>query len=115
MEEAKSVEAENQKKREWFSKKTDELFSDEFKGFEFDVNGKKVFFKPADAAELKRAQQTPMNFINKYIGDDGLLSDPAGYHKALSAAMNPEKFAKFFYEQGQADAVGDIGKEVQKY
>jgi hypothetical protein len=51
-----------------------------------------------------------MNFINKYIGEDGLLSDPAGYHKALSAAMNPEKFAKFFYEQGQADAVGDITK-----
>jgi hypothetical protein len=111
LEEAKSVEAGNQKKREWFSKKTDELFGDEFKGFEFDVNGKKMVFKPADAAELKTSQQSPMNFINKYIGEDGLLSDPAGYHKALSAAMNPEKFAKFFYEQGQADAVGDITKK----
>ena len=110
LEEEKSVEAGNQKKREWFSKKTDELFGDEFKGFEFDVNGKKMVFKPADTAELKTSQQSPMNFINKYIGEDGLLSDPAGYHKALSAAMNPEKFAKFFYEQGQADAVGDITK-----
>jgi hypothetical protein len=111
LEETKKVEADNQQKREWFSKKTDELFSDEFKGFEFDVNGKKVFFKPAEASELKSTQQTPMNFINKYIGENGLLSDPSGYHRALSAAMNPEKFAKFFYEQGQADAVGDITRK----
>ena len=110
MKDAESVEAENQKKREWFSKKTDELFSDGFKGFEFSVNDEKFTFKPADAAELKESQQSPMNFVNKYIGEDGLLSDAAGYHKALSAAMNPDKFAKFFYEQGQASAVDGMAK-----
>jgi len=111
MKDAESVEAENQKKREWFSKKTDELFSDGFKGFEFSVNDEKFTFKPADAAELKESQQSPMNFVNKYIGEDGLLSDAAGYHKALSAAMNPDKFAKFFYEQGQAAAVDGMAKK----
>jgi len=111
MKEAESVEAENQKKREWFSKKTDELFSDEFKGFEFNVNDEKITFKPADAAELKNSQQSPMNFINKYIGEDGLLKDAAGYHRALSMAMNPDKFAKFFYEQGQAAAVDGMAKK----
>jgi hypothetical protein len=111
MKEAESVEAENQKKREWFSKKTDELFSDEFKGFEFNVNDEKITFKPADAAELKSSQQSPMNFINKYIGEDGLLSDAAGYHRSLSIAMNPDKFAKFFYEQGQAAAVDGMAKK----
>jgi hypothetical protein len=111
MKEAESVEAENQKKREWFSKKTDELFSDEFKGFEFNVNDEKITFKPADAAELKSSQQSPMNFINKYIGEDGLLKDAAGYHRALSMAMNPDKFAKFFYEQGQAAAVDGMAKK----
>ena len=111
MKEAESIEAENQKKREWFSKKTDELFSDEFKGFEFNVNDEKITFKPADAAELKKVQQSPMNFINKYIGEDGLLSDAAGYHRSLSIAMNPEKFAKFFYEQGQAAAVDGMAKK----
>ena len=110
MKEAESIEAENQKKREWFSKKTDELFSDEFKGFEFNVNDERITFKPADAAELKSSQQSPFNFINKYIGEDGLLKDAAGYHKALSVAMNPEKFAKFFYEQGQAAAVDGMAK-----
>jgi len=111
MKEAESVEAENQKKREWFSKKTDDLFTDEFKGFEFNVNDEKITFKPADAAELKKSQQSPMNFINKYIGEDGLLSDAAGYHKSLSIAMNPDKFAKFFYEQGQAAAVDGMAKK----
>ena len=111
MKEAESIEAENQKKREWFSKKTDELFSDEFKGFEFNVNDEKITFKPADATELKKSQQSPMNFINKYIGEDGLLSDAAGYHRSLSIAMNPDKFAKFFYEQGQAAAVDGMAKK----
>lgn len=107
-EEAKSIEAENQKKREWFTEKTDALFTDEFKGFEFEVNDKKITFKPADAAELKKNQQTPTNFISKYVGEDGFMKDVEGYHKALSVAMNPEKFAKFFFEQGQSAAVGDI-------
>ena len=52
-----------------------------------------------------------MNFINKYIGEDGLLSDAAGYHRSLSIAMNPDKFAKFFYEQGQAAAVDGMAKK----
>jgi hypothetical protein len=34
----------------------------------------------------------------------GLIKDAVGYHKSLSIAMNPDKFAKFFYEQGMADA-----------
>ena len=37
----------------------------------------------------------------------GLINDAAGYHKSLAMAMNPEKFAKFFYEQGKSDATDD--------
>ena len=40
-----------------------------------------------------------------------MLNDPEGYHRSLAMAMNPDKFAQFFYEQGKADAVGDISKE----
>lgn len=40
-----------------------------------------------------------------------LTRDAVGYHKALSVAMNPDKFAKFFYEQGKSDAIeGDARK-----
>jgi hypothetical protein len=108
---ADSIEKENHRKSEWFAKKTDEIFGSEFKGFEFSVNDKKMVFKPNEASELKEAQQSPFNFVNKYIGDDGLLEDAEGYHRALSVAMNPEKFAKFFYEQGQTDAIdGSVRK-----
>jgi hypothetical protein len=52
-----------------------------------------------------------MNFIGKFLDESGMIKDAVGYHRALAVAMNPEKFAKFFYEQGQADAVGDITKK----
>lgn len=113
MAKAKDIEAENRKKSDWFVKKTDELFGEDFKGFDFDIDGNKVTFKPAEASELKESNQSPFNFVKKYVGEDGLLSDPAGYHKALSVAMNPEKFAKFFYEQGQAAAVDSSNRKAK--
>ena len=108
---AKTAQEENQKRYEWFQKKTDEVFSNEFKGFEFTVGDKSLVFSPAEAAEIKRAQSDISNFIGKYVNQDGLIDDAKGYHKALAVAMNPERFAKFFYEQGMADAVDDISKK----
>jgi len=54
-----------------------------------------------------------MNFIGKFLDDNGLIKDAAGYHKSLSIAMNPEKFAKFFYEQGLADATDDVMRKTK--
>jgi len=45
------------------------------------------------------------------MDDNGLIKDAAGYHKSLSVAMNPEKFAQFFYEQGVAAAVDDVTRK----
>jgi len=42
---------------------------------------------------------------------DGLISDAKGYHKSLSIAMNPEKFAQFFYDQGVSNAVDNVTKK----
>ena len=111
--EAEKYQAESNRKIEVFQKKTDEVFSEGFKGFEFDLDGQKVLFSPGDAAELKQVQSTPMNFIGKYLDSDGLMSDAAGYHKALSVAMNPDKFAKFFYEQGKAAAIEDDARKAK--
>ena len=108
---AKTAQEENQKRYDWFQKKTDEVFSNEFKGFEFAVGDKSLVFTPAEAAEIKRAQSDISNFIGKYVNQDGLIEDAKGYHKALAVAMNPERFAKFFYEQGMADAVDDLSKK----
>lgn len=108
---AKTAQEENQKRYDWFQKKTDEVFSNEFKGFEFTVGDKSLVFTPAEAAEIKKAQSDISNFIGKYVNQDGLIEDAKGYHKALAVAMNPERFAKFFYEQGMADAVDDLSKK----
>lgn len=101
----------NQKKNKFFLKKTEEVFNPEFKGFEFNVGDKKVNYSYGDVNEMKSKQSDLNNLVNKYVGDDGLIKDAKGWHRALSAAMNPEKFASYFYEQGKADAIGDVSKK----
>ena len=110
---AKTIEEENNRKRQWFDQKTNEVFSGEFKGFEFNVNDRKFTFAPGDANELKKNQATPQNFISKFLDDQGLMKDAAGYHRSLAIAMNPDKFAKFFYEQGMADATDDVTRKIK--
>lgn len=111
--EAKTVQEENDRKRKWFDQKTDEVFSNDFNGFEFNLNDKKVSFSPGSSAELKKMQSNPMNFISKYLDESGLIKDAVGYHKALSIAMNPDRFAKFFYEQGMSDATEDVMRKTK--
>jgi len=110
---ARTYQEEENRKRDWFQKKTDDVFSGEFKGFEFELNNKKVRFAPGDSAELKKMQLNPSNFISKFLDESGLIKDAEGYHRALSMAMNPDKFAKFFYEQGLADATEDVTKKIK--
>lgn len=110
---ARTIEEENNRKRQWFDQKTNDVFNGEFKGFEFNVNDKKFTFAPGDASELKKNQSTPQNFINKFLDDQGLMKDATGYHRSLSIAMHPDKFAKFFYEQGLADATDDVTRKIK--
>jgi hypothetical protein len=110
---AKTLQEENERKAKWFENKTDELFNGEFKGFEFKIDDKTVKFTPGDASELKKAQSSPMNFIGKYLDESGMIKDAVGYHRALAVAMNPEKFAKFFYEQGMANATDDVMRKTK--
>ena len=110
---AKTIEEENNRKRQWFDQKTNDVFNGEFKGFEFNVNDKKFTFAPGDANELKKNQATPQNFINKFLDDQGLMKDASGYHRSLSIAMHPDKFAKYFYEQGMADATDDVTRKIK--
>ena len=77
------------------------------------LDDKTVTFSPGDAQTIKKTQETPMNFINKYLDDKGLINDAAGYHRALSIAMNPDKFAKFFYEQGKSEATEDVIRKTK--
>jgi hypothetical protein len=111
--EAKTIEEETNRKRRWFDQKTDEVFSKDFKGFEFNINDKKITFAPGDANALRSIQSSPQNFINKFLDESGMIKDASGYHRSLAMAMNPEKFAKFFYEQGMSDATDDVTRKIK--
>lgn len=113
LQQAKTIQEQDERKRNWFAQKTNEVFNNEFKGFEFNVNDRKFTFAPGDAVELKKNQSTPSNFINKFLDENGLMKDAAGYHKSLAIAMNPDRFAKFFYEQGLADATDDVMRKTK--
>jgi hypothetical protein len=110
---AQSQQEEAKRKSEWFVKKSDEIFNNEFKGFKFNLDQSELFFTPGNASELKKAQETPMNFVNKFVDDQGLLQDAEGYHRSLAIAMNPEKFAQFFYEQGKSSATENVMRKTK--
>jgi len=95
-----------------FTSKTSELFSENFEGFGFNISeDNKVVYKPADSKTLLNEQSDLNNFVNKFTGEDGSIEDYEGFHRSIAVASNPEKFAKYFYDKGMADAVGDVAKE----
>ena len=112
LEESNSQKESFQLMRKNFEERTNKVFGDEFKGFEFSVSdAKSILYKPGTAEELKNKQMDFNNFVSKYNDENGLMKDAAGYHRAMSIAMNPEKFAKFFYEQGVAATVDDVARK----
>ena len=94
-----------EKEKSAFLKKTDNVFSNKFKGFEYNVGDKRFRFNIKDASKVKDAQTDINNFVKKFLNKDGLMEDAAGYHKSLYTAMNADTIAKHFYEQGKADAL----------
>lgn len=96
-----------EKQVQTFLNKTKEVFSSEFKGFDYSTGDKRYRINIKDANEVMTAQSDINNFVKKFLNKDGEIADAKGYHKALFAAMNPDLIAKHFYEQGKADAVRD--------
>ena len=94
-----------------FVDKTNKVFNDEFKGFDFKVGENKYRFKIEDSKKVKDFQSNISNFVNQFLDDKGTVADAKGYHKALFTAQNADKIANHFYEQGRADAVRDAEKK----
>jgi len=112
LKESKSIEEQNKKKYNYFLDKTNEVFNNEFKGFEFKVGDNNITFKPGTGEELKNVQSDFNNFVNRYMDKQtGLIADPKGYHRSLAVAMNPEKFAQFFYDQGVSATVDNVTRK----
>ena len=88
-----------------FKQKSEKLFSDKFKGFEYNVGEKRFRFNIKDIDTVKTKQSDINNFIGKFLNEDNTMADAEGYHKGLFTAMNPDRIANHFYEQGKADAI----------
>ena len=91
-----------------FEKRTNQMFSDEFKGFEFNVGEKRFRYGVSNPQEVAKSQSNLSHFVKKFLNEDGSVKDHVGYHKAIYAAENADTIAKHFYEQGKADAVKDV-------
>ena len=96
-----------EKQTNTFKLKTQEVFNDKFKGFEYNVGDKKYRFNVKNANEVRDNQSDINNFVKKFLNKNNELSDAKGYHKSLFTAMNSDAIANHFYEQGKADAMKD--------
>ena len=93
------------KQTDTFLNKTEQVFNDKFKGFEYNVGDKTYRFNVKDANEVKTTQSDINNFVKKFLNENNEMSDAKGYHKSLFTAMNPDAIANHFYQQGKADAL----------
>ena len=100
-----------QKQAEHFTKLTDNVFNNDFKGFDFKVGENKYRFKVNDVQQTKEVQSDILNSFKTFLDDNNMLQDAQGYHKALFAARNADTIANHFYQQGRADALKQLDAE----
>ena len=105
--ESQENEKVTQQQTKTFLNKTEQVFNDKFKGFEYEVGEKKFRFNVNNTNDVKSAQSDLNNFVGKFLDKNNNMSDAKGYHKSLFTAMNADVIANHFYEQGKADAIKD--------
>jgi len=101
----KQTQETSKQQRSIFEQKTSDLFSENFKGFEYKVGENKYRFKVKDVNNVKENQSDINSLVSKFVDKNNNMKDAGGYHKALFTAMNADAVANHFYEQGKADAV----------
>lgn len=104
----KKNEDESRNRHDRFKQATKSLFNEEFKGFEYNVGEKRFRYGIQNVDQVADKQSDINNFIGKFLDKDGNVNDTKNYHKALYTAMNSDKIAQHFYEQGRADAVKEV-------
>ena len=101
----KSQEDLAKQQNDLFMEKTNSIFSNEFKGFEFKIGDEVINHKPSNVEAVKESQSNVMNFLGKFLDEKGFIKDPEGYHKALYVAMNYESILSNVYETAKAKAI----------
>ena len=97
-----------QQQHEDFKSNTKDYFSNEFKGFDFNIGEKKFRYGVKSPNDVATKQSNITNTIKRFLDDKGNVKDVKGYHKAMYAADNVDKIAQHFYEQGKSDATKDL-------
>ena len=95
-------------RRENFRNTTNEIFNNDFKGFEINVGDKKFRYNVSNPTAVAEKQSDLNKFVKKFLNKEGEVVDTVGYHKAIYAAENVDTIANHFYEQGKADAVKNV-------
>jgi hypothetical protein len=107
------TQAQNSKRSEVFTEKTASLFSNNFEGFEINVGGQTMKYKPADAATLKEQQSNLSNFVGKFLDENNTLKDAEGFHRAIAIANDTEKFADYIWQAARAAEAEDQSKNAK--
>ena len=109
--EQQEIARQQEKASNQFKLKTNEVFNQEFKGFDFNIDNKTFKYKLKDVDNVKNTQMDVMNVIGSYLDENRTLKDGYGYHKALFAARNADNIANHFYQLGKTEAVKEIALE----
>ncbi len=96
------------KQKQNFVDKTKSYFSEDFKGFEFNLGEKTFNYNVNNKDEVAKEQAELQTIVKKFLNEDGDVGDLQGYHKALYAAKNADSIATHFYEQGKADGIKNL-------
>lgn len=91
-----------------FKDDTKKFFTQDFKGFDFNLGEKTFKYNIPNNDAVVEKQSNITNLVKKFLNNNGEVSDLSGYHKAMYAAENIDTIAKHFYEQGKADAVKEV-------
>jgi hypothetical protein len=101
----KTTQQSTQQQRSVFEQKTNELFANDFKGFEYKVGNSRYRYNVKDVNSVKNNQSDINTLVSKFVNENNEMTDAQGYHKALFTAMNADAIANHFYEQGKSDAI----------
>ena len=97
-----------QQKHGRFIDDTKKLFTEDFKGFDFEVGEKKFRYGVKDPSAVAENQSNINNFVGKFLDNEGNVKDTQGYHKAMYAAQNVDRIVNHFYEQGKTDGIKTV-------
>lgn len=99
------VEEVNKDKSNYFMTMTEDMFHDEFKGFEFKVGEDVIQHDVNNVDEVLKSQTDLNSFFNKFLDSDGYIEDVEGYHKAIYVLQNYESIIENVYNTAIANHV----------